>query len=373
MIAPYRVSFFEKLVNQTKDELEWMFFSGIKNNDDGRPAYKGEVKIPNTTYFLSERKIGPWTLAYSENLLKKLIDFDPDIITMYGNAGSIVNWKIANWAKKNGKKVILWVCSWDSGRSKNLFKCVKRMLTKYYYSKADFFICYSSHAELFLTKLGFPRKMIDIAYNGLDIDDVINNKETIILNGVKLREENNIQNKEKLFLYVGGLIKDKKIIELIEAFKTLNPKYKNTKLWIIGDGPLRCQVEDIVKDCANIKYWGRITHGVDNYFAASDWFILPGCGGLALNQAMLLGKPCICDNADGTEMDLIFDGISGYRFDSEKFNGLEEIMEKAINTDCSKYSLMSDVSQKLIENRSNVNTMIEVYLKSIRRFINNNE
>lgn len=369
MIAPYRVSFFEKLVNQTKDELEWMFFSGIKNKDDGRPAYKGEVGIPNSTYVLSERKIGPWTLAYSEDLLKKIIEFNPDIITMYGNAGAIVNWKIANWAKKNGKKIILWVCSWDSGRSKSLFKDIKRMLTKFYYSKADFFICYSSHAELFLTNLGFPRKMINIAYNGLDIDDVVSNKESIISNGAKLREENQIQKNEKLFLYVGGLIKEKKIIELIRAFKKLNFKYNNTKLWIIGDGPLRNQVKESIKDCENIKYWGRITDGVDDYFAACDWFVLPGCGGLALNQAMLLGKPCICDRADGTEMDLIFDGISGYRFDSEDVNNLEFTMKKALNTQANMYEQMSDISFKLIIRRSNVDNMVNVYLDSVRKFI----
>ena len=40
--------------------------------------------------------------------------------------------------------------------------------------------------------------------------------------------------------------------------------------------------------------------------------MLPGLGGLAINHAMMLGRPVICGRADGTEQDLVIDGETGF-------------------------------------------------------------
>ena len=37
----------------------------------------------------------------------------------------------------------------------------------------------------------------------------------------------------------------------------------------------------------------------------SNIFVLPGTGGLAINEAMAYGLPVICSEADGTEKDLV--------------------------------------------------------------------
>lgn len=362
MIAPYRVSFIEKIIEGSKDRYDWMFYYGTKNKEDGRPAYDGEIKFQGTTYSMSEKKIGPWTIVDSPDLLDNLKAYNPDIISMYGNVGALANWRVLRWARKNKKKIVLWVCSWDSGKSHHIFKTLKRNISKIYYKKSDYFVCYSTHAANFLMDLGISRNIIKVVYNGLDIENL--DRASIIKDGGELRNKNGLDNNAKLFLYVGGLISEKKPVELIRAFKSLEKKYNNIHLWVIGDGPLK---NDVLKECtsSHIKYWGRITDGVDKYFAACDWFVLPGCGGLALNQAMFVGKPCICDKADGTEWDLVFDGISGLKFNSDLKDNLEHSMENAILLDDKNYQTMSNISHVLIKERSNVNKMVETYLNVI--------
>jgi glycosyltransferase involved in cell wall biosynthesis len=47
----------------------------------------------------------------------------------------------------------------------------------------------------------------------------------------------------------------------------------------------------------------------------SDLFVLPGLGGLAINQAMMHGLPVVCGPADGTERDLLAGGKVGRLLD----------------------------------------------------------
>jgi glycosyltransferase involved in cell wall biosynthesis len=59
-----------------------------------------------------------------------------------------------------------------------------------------------------------------------------------------------------------------------------------------------------------------------------DVFVLPGLGGLAINDAMMCGKPVICGEADGTEKDLIIDGTTGYLLHSQDDSIVNEIIQK---------------------------------------------
>ncbi len=177
---------------------------------------------------------------------------------------------------------------------------------------------------------------------------------------------------DDLGLYVGGLIPDKKVNLLIDAFIALNKKYDKTKLMIIGDGPLKKVIEDKLKEYnnPNILYLGRIIQGVDPYFAASDCFVLPGSGGLALNQAMFWRKTCIVGKADGTEEDLVADNITGYRFKKDDPESLVSAMEKRINDSPDKINAMTENAYQQIINKSNVNNMVKVFSDTLNNLLN---
>jgi len=119
----------------------------------------------------------------------------------------------------------------------------------------------------------------------------------------------------------------------------------------------------------DILYLGRITNGVDSYFLAADCLVLPGAGGLALNQAMYWGKPCIVGKADGTEEDLVIENVSGYRFEEDNLESLISAMERRINENPEKLKQLSFNAHQIIVNKSNVNNMVKVFSKTIDNLI----
>jgi glycosyltransferase involved in cell wall biosynthesis len=365
MLAPYRVTFYEKLFNNSDNE--WWLFHGTKKEEDGRPQYNQTVSFKNISFNFGFFKIGPFELYYHSGLNKKVKSFNPEIIIIYGNPGVISNILLMKWAKKQKIKVILWVCSWDSGTLQGVSKRFKRIVSQFYYFKADAFITYGTHAKTFLINLGIQAEKIRIAFNGIETDNILINKNKI-LNEAKSIRLKYAKSDDLIFIYVGGLIVSKKILELIDQFNFLNRRYSNIKLWIIGDGTLRNIVQLKLEKLANenIKYFGRIINDVDNYFAASDCLVLPGAGGLALNQAMFWMKPCICSIADGTEEDLVFDGDTGFYFERNNWIDLQNTMERFIKTPEVKRREMGEKGHDLIINQSNVNNMVEIFKEAVK-------
>ena len=140
-------------------------------------------------------------------------------------------------------------------------------------------------------------------------------------------------------------------------------------MWLVGDGPDIEFFKNISGGDQKVIYWGRKVEDVDVYFAACDYFVLPGLGGLALNQAMFWCKPCIVSEADGTEDDLIKDNITGYKFRKNDINSLEQAMEKLICITTNDYNLMSAKCSNVIKSYTNVESMVKTFEKTLQSFI----
>ena len=116
-------------------------------------------------------------------------------------------------------------------------------------------------------------------------------------------------------LYVGRLTRNKNALILPDIISELNKKLKAGML-VIGDGPvlpeLRGKVSELGLD-DHFLFTGAL-YGADQlalYFLSSDLFIMPGKGGLAMNEAIQYGLPVVAGIADGTEKDLVRDGRNG--------------------------------------------------------------
>jgi glycosyltransferase involved in cell wall biosynthesis len=110
------------------------------------------------------------------------------------------------------------------------------------------------------------------------------------------------------------LIERKKVDVLIKAFGQIARSYQDVHLVIVGGGNERQSLEELAKslNIPRIIFVGSKTTDVYEYFAMCNVFVLPGLGGLAINDAMVCRKPVICGCADGSEKDLIEDGVTGY-------------------------------------------------------------
>lgn len=95
----------------------------------------------------------------------------------------------------------------------------------------------------------------------------------------ELKSDLNIEENDYVFIYVGRLVKDKGVNELMKAFSNINNKFKNVKLLLVGWyenelDPLLPETENIIKSNPNVITTGWVAD-VRPYFAISDTLVFP--------------------------------------------------------------------------------------------------
>ncbi|MBS5989426.1 glycosyltransferase family 1 protein [Anaerococcus hydrogenalis] len=137
----------------------------------------------------------------------------------------------------------------------------------------------------------FKNKTFSILKNGRDIEKYAFNEKTRCL----MREKLNIQNKF-VVAHVGGFNIQKNHKFLIKIFREILKIKPNSTLILIGDGPLKKDIEKEVEDInSNILFLGLVDN-VQDYLQAMDAMILPSLyEGLPLVaiEWQINGLPCL--------------------------------------------------------------------------------
>ena len=190
-----------------------------------------------------------------------------------------------------------------------------------------------------LIKYGITNKSLIVLANG-NINGIDTkyfslehfNKEII----TKLRFDSNFTSEEIVFLFVGRIVKDKGVNELVNAFLKINNKYTHSKLLIVGAfeddiNPVTDATKQKILNNNKITYAG-FQIDVRPFFAMSDVFILPsyreGFPNVVL-QAGAMELPSIVTNINGSN-EIIQNGLNGLIIKSQNEHELYEAMEKFI-------------------------------------------
>ncbi|MDL0105762.1 glycosyltransferase [Campylobacter vicugnae] len=142
------------------------------------------------------------------------------------------------------------------------------------------------------------------------------------------------QNRFKVFINVARLSIEKDQEKLIRAFKDVNTKYPNTKLIILGDGPLKEKLENLIKKLKlkkSVFLLGRISNPYP-YLKKADCFVMSSNHegqGLAMIEALILKKPVISTNFS-CAYDVLDSGKYGLIVNNN-INCLAEAMKKFIS------------------------------------------
>ena len=372
-VTHYRITFYEKLIRQTVSVCEWVIIDGEKKKDDGRPSLRADFPFPHKRFPETLRSIGPFRVLRYEGLLEYVKKEKPEIVVMSTIGGTITYHLIARWCRKNNSRLILWSCLWeDESTRKSRLNGIKMVFVKSLVRQAALHITYSSYAKTKLISWGISPQKIRIAYNGLDIEGL--EDRTMPTENADLLRKSLAPVDRRVLLYVGGVSFDKKVYLLVDAFNDFNKKHpeNDCHVLIIGDGPDLPVVKKKISRYGlenKVSLLGRIVDDVDNYFQIADCLVLPGCGGLALNQALYWGKPCIVSHADGTEDDLIIDKVTGFRFVRGSKEDLTLAIEQFYMADKEDLGRLSVHGKDIISTRSNVNYMVNVFSDSIKSLI----
>jgi len=147
-----------------------------------------------------------------------------------------------------------------------------------------------------------------------------------------LKQSLGIKAEDFVFLFVGRLVSDKGINELISAFDQLT--HSNAKLLLVGAqepelDPLRPETLEIINTNSNILSVG-FQNDVRPYFGISDCLVFPsyreGFPNVVM-QAGTMGLPSIVTNINGCN-EIIEEGVNGWIIPVKDQNSLHARMEK---------------------------------------------
>ncbi len=203
-------------------------------------------------------------------------------------------------------------------------------------------------------------------------DGIKENKIGAIHNFIDVREYNLQIEDEGYGLYVGRLSKEKGILNLIEAFSSL----QNKKLYIAGDGPEKEKIEKIIKDRhleENIKLLGYLNQNqVKEYIRKSRFVVVPSiwyenCPYSVL-ETLAIGKPVIGANIAGIP-ELVQDKVNGLTYQYDDIRELEEKMKLLFENKelADEYGRNAkNIAKKEYSKNEYYNKIIKIYEKLIR-------
>lgn len=214
-------------------------------------------------------------------------------------------------------------------RRKNLFyKFIENLFEKLLSHNVDYYLaCGPSECYLLNKEYNIPSEKIILCPNFKDPNVILFNK------------------KQYEFIYVGRMVKEKGIYQLLDTFKILNSL---DKIIMIGDGK---EFTKIKQKYPEVVFTGRLSpQKVLEYLSLSNFFIsnsiiegLP----FSLIEAMQMGVVPIVSNVEGHK-DLIINGSNGFLFNNQL--DLINYIFKVQLLDKSEYDRISLLAIKTAEN-----------------------
>ncbi len=151
------------------------------------------------------------------------------------------------------------------------------------------------------------------------------------------------------FLFVGRIVTDKGINELVSSFNRLNAEYPRARLFLVGEfentiDPIDRSTKNLMSGNGNIVSVGPKTEtDLLAYYAASDCFVFPsyreGFPNTVL-EAGAMGLPCIVTDINGSR-EIIKDGFNGLVIPPRDENALYEAMRRMLENPEERESMAS--------------------------------
>jgi glycosyltransferase involved in cell wall biosynthesis len=163
-------------------------------------------------------------------------------------------------------------------------------------------------------------------------------------------------------LFVGRLQSRKRVDHLLRACASL-PGEMQPRLVVVGDGPERNSLEQLAKEIYPSAEFPGAIHGPDltPFFSTADLFVLPGTGGLAVQEAMSHALPVIVAQGDGTQDDLVRPE-NGWQIPPDDLAALSSILKTALS-DAPRLRSMGLESYRIVSQEINLERMVAVFVE----------
>ena len=344
VLPNYRAPFFDLLASACDGGLS--LFTGLPRPIEGitvaRELRSTHYVIGKNIHFFS----GSFYLCYQRGLIDWLKEWNPDALIVEANPRYLSTSSAVKWMHKQSKPVIGW------GLGSPPISGFRKQRRFSFINQFDAMLTYSQRGADEYAALGFPREKIFVAHNSVAMPP-----------STPLPARSSTFDSRPNILFVGRLQARKRLDSLLHACAEI----KNVRLVIIGDGPERESLETLAKEIYPSAEFIGAKHGAElkPYFEEADLFILPGTGGLAIQEAMSYGLPVIVAQGDGTQDDLVRKE-NGWQIPpaTRNFDALSFAIKDALS-DITRLRRMGEESYRIVKEEINIEKMAETFVTAL--------
>jgi glycosyltransferase involved in cell wall biosynthesis len=342
VLPRYRVPFFDLLASACDGRMS--LFSGLPRPEEGIATASrlqaAKIRRGRNIHLLR----GAFYLCYQTGLIEWLEDWNPDALIVEANPRYLSTPSAVKWMHRRRRPVLGW------GLGSPPAAGIRKRGRQSFNDQFDALITYSQRGAEEYAELGFPRDRIFIAYNSVSPPpDLPADRRPATVDRFTI-------------LFVGRLQARKRIDLLLHACSQLDSK---PRLLVVGDGPERETLEALAREVYPSAEFTGARHGEElrPYFAQADLFVLPGTGGLAVQEAMSYGLPVIVAQGDGTQDDLVRPG-NGWQIAPDDFDALLATMKDALS-DAARLRRMGEESYRIVKEEINIERMVETFVRAV--------
>lgn len=193
----------------------------------------------------------------------------------------------------------------------------------------------------------------------------------VIPNSIKITEPYLTKTNSFQFVLIGRLVFYKNVQVVLKALKIVKEKFPQISLIIVGEGPYRKTLEELVNKLDlqdNVNFMGTITDEFEKnkIIASSQALVFPSyyeSFGLVILEAFAQKKPVVASNMKPFS-EIVKDKLTGFLVSTHNENEWSKVIEYMIKNP-QKLSEMGEAGRKFLEEQYNTDLMqkrvIEMY------------
>lgn len=353
VLPTYRVPFFTALARACAGGLS--LFAGQPRPQE---AIESACQVEGVTLYPARNLHllgGPVYLCWQCGLRTWLEAWQPQVLIVEANPRYLSTPTAIGWMKRHGGVVIGWGLGAPGGRVPAWLAWARVAWRRRFLKAFDALIAYSRRGAAEYAALGFDPARIVVAPNAVASRPA----------GAPPMRPPEYRNGQPTVLFVGRLQARKRVDVLIRACAGL-PAVLQPRLLIVGDGPARPDLEALARAVYPHTEFLGARHGeaLRPIFEQADLFVLPGTGGLAVQQAMVHALPVIVAVGDGTQEDLVRP-TNGWHVPPDDLPALTGVLAEALS-DPRRLRRMGAESFRIVDEEINLESMVAAFAQAIR-------